>query len=68
MDKIGKTIRRAMKESDLSLYELARRAGLSYSRVHELARGVSNPRLSTIEALCNELGLELKPTNRKARR
>ena len=68
MEKIGQTIRRAMKDSDLSLYELARRAGLAYSRVHELARGVSNPRLSTIETLCDELGLELKCTNRKARR
>jgi len=56
-----------MRNSPVSLYQLARDAGLAYSRVHELARGQSNPRLSTVEALCEQLGLELRVTCRKGR-
>ena len=29
----------AVRRSDLSLYEIARRAGISYSRVHDLVNG-----------------------------
>ena len=57
-----------MRDSDTSLYQLARDAGLAYSRVHELANGVSNPRLSTVEALCEQLNLELRPVRWKGRR
>ena len=67
MNQIGDTLRKAMKDSDVSLYQLARDAGLAYSRVHELARGQSNPRLSTVEALCEQLGLELRRAKREGR-
>ena len=37
MDELMELTRAAMQRSGLTLYEIAKRAGLSYSRVHDVA-------------------------------
>ena len=56
---LAERIRNAAKASGLSRFELAKRAGVSYSIVHRFMLGERDIRLSTASKLCNVLGLDL---------
>ncbi len=59
-------LRAAFEASGLSRFELARRAGMSYAIVHRFFGGDRDIKLETASKLCGVLGLELRPTRRRA--
>lgn len=61
------TIRKAIRQRDVSLYAVAKEARVPYQSLHRLYNGGDDCRLSTAEKLCGVLGLELRPVDRKAR-
>ena len=53
-------LRKAIKQSKQSLYRVAKGAGISYAVVFHFVKGKRQDiRLSTVQALCDYLGLEL---------
>jgi transcriptional regulator with XRE-family HTH domain len=55
---VGKRVRRLRRAAGITLRELASRAGLDLSTVHKLEQGrIDNPRLDTLVALANALGV-----------
>ncbi|MCC9305800.1 XRE family transcriptional regulator [Kitasatospora sp. RB6PN24] len=57
MQVISAALRRERRRADLTLSEVARRAGVSKSTLSQLESGVGNPSLETLWALCNALGI-----------
>ena len=54
-------VRSAVEQSGLSMFEIARRAGLSYSRVHDLVNGrTTAARADTLSKIIAACGAELK--------
>lgn len=49
----------AIKASELTITELAKRSGLTRKAIHSLLRGASFPNASTIEALSKVLDIQL---------
>ncbi|MGD2109973.1 MAG: helix-turn-helix transcriptional regulator [Phycisphaerae bacterium] len=60
-------IQRAFRESGMSLKRLSDESGTRYASVHAFFTAERDPQLSTIQAWCNVLGLELRTTRRKGR-
>ncbi|MWB97607.1 helix-turn-helix domain-containing protein [Agromyces seonyuensis] len=54
--EVGSRLRRLRVERALSLSELARRAGIGKGTLSELERGLRNPTIDTLYALCEPLG------------
>ena len=54
---VGKRIRKARKAKNLTLEELAERCGLHPAYIGQLARGVKNASLYTLEKIALELSL-----------
>lgn len=50
-----------MKDSGLSLLQLAKRSGLGFQSIHGFARGYRGLSLTSAARLCSALGLELRP-------
>ena len=65
--EMAKLIRRAFRESGLSLKRLSDESGTRYASVHAFFTAERDPQLSTIEKWCGVLGLELRPIKRKRR-
>lgn len=66
--EIGRAIRRAMKASDLSIYMIAKRAGLAVGVAQRIDKGERvGMTLRTAERIAKVLGyrLELRPAKRK---
>lgn len=65
---MAELIRRAFRESGMSIKALSDASGTRYASCHGFfATGDRDPQLSTIEAWCRVLGLELRTTKRKRR-
>jgi len=58
-EKIGFFVRRLMAERGITQVELAKKTGLSYRALHDIIKGVSSPRESTLGKLANGLGITL---------
>lgn len=56
---LGAAVRSARRRLDLSIAELAQRAGVSLGLVSQLERGMGNPSLGTISKLAAALGLTI---------
>lgn len=56
---LGTAIKLARRRLDLSIAELAHRAGVSLGLVSQLERGMGNPSLQTIAKLADALGLTI---------
>lgn len=56
---LGAAVKVARKRLDLSIAELAHRAGVSLGFVSQLERGIGNPSLGTISKLAAALGLTI---------
>lgn len=56
---LGAAVKAARRRLDLSIAELAQRAGLSLGLVSQLERGMGNPSLGTISKLAAALGLTI---------
>lgn len=60
-------IRKAFRESGMSLKRLSDLSGTRYASVHAFFTADRDPQLSTIQKWCDVLGLELRPAKRKRR-
>ena len=61
--------RSAVKQSGMSLFEIARRAGIAYSRIHDLMNGrTAAARAGTLDKIIAACGAELKLSWRKDQR
>lgn len=58
-------IRRAFRESGMSLKRLSDLAGTRYASVHAFFTADRDPQLSTIQRWCDVLDLELRPVKRR---
>jgi transcriptional regulator with XRE-family HTH domain len=56
---VAKHVAALRSEANLSLQELANRAGLSKAHVWSLEQGAGNPTLTTVAALARSLGVSL---------
>lgn len=54
----GQNVRRIRLGRGMTIEALAQDAGLSYSYLGEIERGLRNPTLSVIEALADSLGVQ----------
>jgi len=59
---------RAIEESGITRYELAKRTGVSESALSRLVRGERSISVETLERLAEELGLELRISKKKSPR
>lgn len=56
---VGRKIRQLREERGLTLVDLGRKAGISYTHISEIERGNTCPSLKTISKLANVLGLSV---------
>ncbi len=57
--KMDRTIRRAIRDSGMSLFAISNTSGVQYASLHGYAKDDRDIALSTVERLCSTLGLEL---------
>ena len=57
--------RKAIEDSGLTLYRVAKDSGVSYAALHRFASGKRGLSLEGFEALCRFLGLELVKIERE---
>jgi transcriptional regulator with XRE-family HTH domain len=62
---IDEQLRRAMVSSEMSLRELARRAGLAPAPVQRFAKGERDIRLATAAKIAEVLGIELTSNHKR---
>ena len=63
--RMGNLIRATFRKSGLSIKRLAERAEVPYATCHGTITGVRDPSLSNAGKLCQVLGLELRPVQRR---
>ena len=66
-DSMAELLRRAFRESGMSLKRLSDESGTRYASVHAFFTAERDPQLSTIEAWSRVLGLWLVSDKRKRR-
>lgn len=59
------TIKRAFRQSGLSMKRLSVQSDTRYASVWDFIKGDRDPALSTIDRWCKVLGLELRPVRGK---
>ena len=67
-ETVEQTLRRAARESGLSMRRLTIRAGLRYQTVHGFCTHSQGITLASASKLCEVLGLELRPVRRGKRK
>ena len=60
---ISESLKRAIEESDLSVYEIAKRAHVSQIMISRFLSGERDIRMATADKLANVLGLKLLMTS-----
>ncbi len=60
LELLGERIRRLRGESEVSLSQFARNIGISGCHLSQIERGESNPRITTLIAIADELGESLE--------
>lgn len=58
--QLGTFLRESREAADLSLRELADRAGVDYAVIHRLEHGERSPRAETLQALAPHLGVKIE--------
>ena len=61
-------LRQAIRDSNESLYEIARRADVDDGQLYRFVSGARGLTTKTLDRLCEYLGLELRPAKRKGKR
>ena len=65
---IASTLRNVVKQRQLSVYQIAKDTGLNQSGLNQFFNGTKHDlRLSTIQVLCDYLGLEIRQKKGKRR-
>lgn len=59
MGNLGQKVREARLAQNLTLREVARRAGLTASLISQIERGLANPSVSSLLSIANVLGLPM---------
>lgn len=59
MGNLGQKVREARQARNLTLREVARRAGLTASLISQIERGLANPSVSSLLSIANVLGLSM---------
>ncbi len=67
-NSIVEQLRAAIAESELSRFQIAKRAGLPYSVLHGFAGEYRGLNFESAAALCKALGLTLRPMAKPKRR
>ncbi len=67
-ETISDALRRALIDSGLSAYELARRSGVNVAAVLRFKSGERSLKLESVDRLTEVLGLELRPIRPKRTR
>ena len=62
--RFSAALRRAIADSDKSLYDVARAAGIPYSTMSRFIAGERVLALEDVDRLCQALDLELRPQRR----
>ena len=66
MQDFGRILRDAIRRDGRSLYQIAKRAGVTYQNVHRFARHEhENINLQTAARLAHVVGVELRQTRRQ---
>jgi len=58
-DSLSDALKQAIRESDMSVYQIAKRAGISQIMISRFLSGERDIRLATADKLANTLGLKL---------
>lgn len=58
-DSLSRALKQAIRESDMSTYQIAKRAGISQIIISRFLSGERDIRLATADKLANALGLKL---------
>lgn len=61
----SEVLKKAIKDSEHSIYRIAKDAGIGYSSMHRFAHGERSVSLEAFDRLCRALGLELKQSDEK---
>lgn len=56
---VSESLRKAIQESGLSLYRVAKDAGIGYASLHRFMSGERSVSLDVFDRICESLGLEL---------
>ena len=67
-ETVEQTLRRAARESGLSMLQLSKRSGLRYQTVYGFCTQSRGVTLESASKLCELLGLELRPARRGKRK
>ena len=62
---MANTIRKAIRQSGLNLYRVAKSARVPYQSLYTFYHSNADCRLSTAEKLCRVLGLDLMPVGER---
>ena len=66
---IAAILRRAARQRQLSVYQIAKETGLNQSGLNQFFNGTKDDlRLSTVQVLCDYLGLEIGLKQKKGKR
>jgi hypothetical protein len=57
---VSETLRKVIQDSGLSLYAVAKDAGIGYAMIHRFMAGERGLAQGTIDILCEHFGLELR--------
>jgi plasmid maintenance system antidote protein VapI len=60
---VSESIRAAVKESGLTLYRIAKDAGIAYPNIHRFMNGQTGLSVENVDRLCKYLGLRLVKDN-----
>ncbi len=58
---VSEVLRTAIEQSGLSLYRVARNAGVGYTTLHRFMHRERSLSMDALDKLCASLGLELQP-------
>lgn len=59
---VSETLRKAIENSDLTLYRVAKDAGIGYATLHRFMHGERAVSMEVLDKLCWYMELELRPT------
>ena len=67
MPTLSESLRAAIEDSGLTMYRVAKDAGLDFTVVSRFCHGQRDIRLETADRLAEYLGLELRPVRKQKR-
>lgn len=66
MATILEQLAKAIEDSDVTRYRISKDTGINQSVLLRIVKGIGGCNMETLDRLCEYLGLELKPVNRRS--